>query len=108
MPTGFADILQNGISSISSIMSLSKMFIDQICSSDGPVAERAQVLAHANGSPFFRLTPNLPMEVDLDSADDQTVIELLWAARCHVEKTANHEINDLVDLLTFEAQSVEK
>ncbi|KAE9553319.1 hypothetical protein FO519_003485 [Halicephalobus sp. NKZ332] len=102
MPTGFADILQNGISSISGIMSLSKMFIDQICSSDGPIAERAQVLSYANGAPFFRFTPNLEMEVDLDSADDLTVIDLLWAARCHAEKTANHEINDLVDLLTIE------
>uniref|UniRef100_A0A7E4VFJ5 phospholipase A2 n=1 Tax=Panagrellus redivivus TaxID=6233 RepID=A0A7E4VFJ5_PANRE len=106
-PKGFTDVLQNGYSQFSSIMSLSKMFIDQICASDGPVAQRAQALAHANGAPLFRLTPPLHRDIDLDAADDTSVIELLWTARCYVESQAMNDIENIVALLIPRVKQVE-
>uniref|UniRef100_A0AC35F1Z0 PNPLA domain-containing protein n=1 Tax=Panagrolaimus sp. PS1159 TaxID=55785 RepID=A0AC35F1Z0_9BILA len=86
VPQGFGDILRNGFNQITGFMSLTKMFIDQICASDGAVVDRARAMAFTKHSPFFRLSPELPTEVELDDKDDMIILDLMFAARCYLHQ----------------------
>lgn len=60
-------------------MSLNLNF--KVACSDGQVVERAQAWAHLLNSLFFRFTPQLDVEIPLDTKDNAILINLIWKTK---------------------------
>ncbi|KAH7704266.1 Patatin/Phospholipase A2-related [Aphelenchoides avenae] len=78
---------------------LLNLLLEQVACSDGAVVRRSECWAHSLGVPFFRFTPTLDKNVELDETDDDTLIEALWTTAVHLKTVWRNDIDDLVGLL---------
>jgi len=70
----------------------------QSTQSDGQVVERAEAWCSMIEVPFFRFSPQLSEEIELDCIDDAKLINMLWETRCYIHYN-NTRIDQLCSLL---------
>ncbi|CAJ0920790.1 unnamed protein product, partial [Mesorhabditis belari] len=60
------------------------MLTEQISAANGVIVSRSAGFSLALGIPFFRFSPPLPSDIQLDARDDEILIEMLWIARNYI------------------------
>jgi hypothetical protein len=53
----------------------------QLASSDGQVVEATREMAHNRRVPYFRMTPSLEKDIQLDTIDNNMLIDMLWTTK---------------------------
>ncbi|KAH7729232.1 phospholipase A2group VI (cytosoliccalcium-independent) [Aphelenchoides avenae] len=93
MPNSFTSFVSN----LTALKGLMNVLTEQLACSDGQVVERAQAFAHAQNAPFFRFTPQLDIDVPLDTKDDDVLVRLLWLTKashyaCNADNLVNFKV----------------
>uniref|UniRef100_A0A1I8BJM6 phospholipase A2 n=1 Tax=Meloidogyne hapla TaxID=6305 RepID=A0A1I8BJM6_MELHA len=73
--------MQGLIQTMQSLANLKSILVEQISTSDGQVVEIARYMSHTRRAPYFRLTPSLNTDIQLDTIDNNLLIEMLWTTK---------------------------
>uniref|UniRef100_A0A183CDX9 phospholipase A2 n=1 Tax=Globodera pallida TaxID=36090 RepID=A0A183CDX9_GLOPA len=60
------------------------IIVNQVCASDGRIVDADRMLCHLQNAPYFRLTPQLEVDVPLDTIDNCAIVDLLFEAKMHI------------------------
>ena len=60
------------------ILSITVFF--SVLDADGPIVDRCRAWCYSSGTAYFRFSPIMATEVELDEKDDKILIELMWSA----------------------------
>ncbi|XP_074435317.1 85/88 kDa calcium-independent phospholipase A2 isoform X2 [Larus michahellis] len=63
---------------------LGKMVVDCCTDADGPAVDRARAWCEMTDVPYFRLSPQLHMEVMLDEVNDTVLVNALWDTQLYI------------------------
>ncbi|XP_056379915.1 85/88 kDa calcium-independent phospholipase A2 isoform X2 [Hyla sarda] len=77
---------------------LGKMVIDCCTESDGPAVFRAQAWCEMIDVPYFRLSPQLQMDVMLDEVSDAVLVNMLWDTQIYIYQQ-REELHRLAKIL---------
>lgn len=83
---------------------MGKMILDSVLDADGPTVDRCRAWCASSGTAFFRFSPIMSTEVELDETDDKILIELMWSAMLLVHQRRE----DVKKLKAFLVPSVDK
>ncbi|VDN01765.1 unnamed protein product [Thelazia callipaeda] len=70
-----------------------------ITASNGACVVRGRCWAHEKSIPFFRFSPNLSSNVELDETNDEIIVDLLWDTEKYLRGEGRRDIETLVDYL---------
>jgi hypothetical protein len=51
---------------------------------DGRVVDQARAWCHSLGVAFYRLSPLLSTDVELDEKDDKVLVDMMWTAMAYI------------------------
>ncbi|KAL3121721.1 hypothetical protein niasHT_003512 [Heterodera trifolii] len=89
----------NIVQSFTALNNLKSILVEQLATSDGQVVESARMLCHLQKVPYFRLTPQLRVDIALDTVDNGTLIDMLWDAKAYVREQCAEDVQALVELM---------
>ena len=55
-----------------------------VLNTDGRVVDQARAWSHSLGIPYFRLSPLLSADVELDEKDDKVLVDMMWTAMAYI------------------------
>lgn len=59
---------------------MGKMILETVLDADGPTVDRCRAWCASAATAYFRFSPIMGQEVELDEKDDKILIELMWSA----------------------------
>ena len=77
---------------------MGKLILDSVLDADGPTVDRCRAWCASAGTAFFRFSPIMANEVELDEKDDKVLIDLMWSAMTLVYNR-KEDIQRLKDLI---------
>merc|ERR1711892_933251 len=87
---------------------MGKLILESVLNADGAVVDRCRGWCAAAGTAYFRFSPLMQEEIELDEKDDKQLIELMWSAMILVH-TRRDDVRKIRDLLlpdrTFEQKA---
>lgn len=92
-------LISTATSSANALKNLKNIFVEQLAASDGVVVERARAWSHTLKIPFFRYTPTVSKEVQLNTCDNTEIIEYMWQTKIYVISRSDEELEELITLL---------
>ena len=85
--------------SMTAIYNLKSILTENMTTSDGVPVQTARVIAHSLQTPFFRLSPNLDSDIQLDTVDNQLLIEMLWTTKIYIREKCSEDLVPLLSLM---------
>lgn len=67
---------------------LFNVMVEQACSSEGRIVDRARMWCSTLNVPFFRFNPQLSQEIALDEHDDECLVRMMWETRAYMKAQA--------------------
>ncbi|XP_042879102.1 85/88 kDa calcium-independent phospholipase A2-like isoform X2 [Penaeus japonicus] len=67
---------------------LFNVMVEQACSSEGRIVDRARMWCSNLHVPFFRFNPQLSQEIALDEHDDECLVRMMWETRAYMKAQA--------------------
>ena len=55
-------------------------FLCSVLDADGPTVDRCRAWCASAGTAYFRFSPIMATEVELDEKDDKILVDLMWSA----------------------------
>uniref|UniRef100_A0A336LZK7 phospholipase A2 n=1 Tax=Culicoides sonorensis TaxID=179676 RepID=A0A336LZK7_CULSO len=81
-----------------SISAIGNLLIDQATASNGRVVDRARAWCSMIGVPFYRLNPQMSVDVVMDETNDEVLVNMLWEAKAYMY--ANRQtVMDIISIL---------
>ncbi|KAK9880834.1 hypothetical protein WA026_013160 [Henosepilachna vigintioctopunctata] len=77
---------------------LGNLLVDQATASDGRVVDRARAWCASIGVPYFRFSPQMSEEFNLDEKDDEKLCKMLWETKVYMRNNIGNII-ELVNIL---------
>lgn len=75
-----------------------KVLTEQSTQADGQVIERAQSWCSMINVPYFRLSPPISEDIQLDESDNVKLVNMLWESMAHLHRNQD-TLNNLLILL---------
>ena len=82
-------------------------FFSSVLDADGPTVDRCRGWCSATGTAFFRFSPLMGEEIELDETNDKKLVDLMWSAmvmvhtrRDDVEKLKRFVVQDRLPSLS--------
>ncbi|KAJ6216443.1 hypothetical protein RDWZM_007600 [Blomia tropicalis] len=99
-PLNFASFVSlTGITNLASnLTTLMKVLTEQSTQADGQVIERAQSWCSMINVPYFRLSPPISEDIQLDESDNVKLVNMLWESMAHLHRNQD-TLNNLLILL---------
>ncbi|XP_068205058.1 85/88 kDa calcium-independent phospholipase A2-like isoform X2 [Palaemon carinicauda] len=66
------------------LYNLFNVMVEQACSSEGRIVDRARAWCSNLNVPFFRFNPQLSQDVALDEHDDECLVRIMWETRAYM------------------------
>jgi len=79
-PTGVFDAIKN----VPRLSQLVNLLVDQATQAEGQVVERARAWCTSIGVPYFRFSPEMSADIDLDEKRDDVLVNLMWETWCYM------------------------
>ncbi|XP_066990221.1 85/88 kDa calcium-independent phospholipase A2-like isoform X3 [Macrobrachium rosenbergii] len=70
------------------LYNLFNVMVEQACSSEGRIVDRARAWCSNLNVPFFRFNPQLSQDVALDEHDDECLVRIMWETRAYMRSQA--------------------
>ncbi|XP_065334315.1 85/88 kDa calcium-independent phospholipase A2 isoform X2 [Cloeon dipterum] len=70
------------------LSTLGTLLVDQATLATGRVIDRTRSWCTSLGVPFFRFSPQMSEEIEMDERDDAKLVNMLWEARAFMHKQA--------------------
>ncbi|CAL4058570.1 unnamed protein product, partial [Meganyctiphanes norvegica] len=80
---------------------LVQLLIEQACMSDNRTVDRARSVCSMSDIPYFRLSPQLSRDVELDEKGEEKLVQMMWETMVYINEK-KEAINKLASLLTHE------
>ncbi|XP_034245059.1 85/88 kDa calcium-independent phospholipase A2-like [Thrips palmi] len=90
--------LWNATKLVSGVSNLITLIIDQATQSSGRVVDRARSWCSSLGVPFYRFTPQLSEDINMDERSDEKLVNMAWECQAymHSQRTV---VNELAEIL---------
>lgn len=98
-PIAQTSCVQGIIQTMTALNNLKSILVEQLATSDGEVVEVARQMAHSRQAPYFRFTPTLHDDIQLDTTNDNALIEMLWNTKVYIREKCADEVLQFVELL---------
>lgn len=79
-PTGVFDAIKN----VPRLKQLVNLLVDQATQAEGQVVERSRAWCTSIGVPFFRFSPEMGEDIELDEKRDDVLVNLMWETWCYM------------------------
>lgn len=73
---------------LQAMYNLFNVLVEQACSSEGRVTDRARAWCSSLHVPFFRFNPQLSQDIALDEHDDECLMRMMWETRAYMKSQA--------------------
>lgn len=73
---------------LQAMYNLFNVLVEQACSSEGRVTDRARAWCSNIHVPFFRFNPQLSQDIALDEHDDECLMRMMWETRAYMKSQA--------------------
>lgn len=73
---------------LQAMYNLFNVLVEQACSSEGRVTDRARAWCSNIHVPFFRFNPQLSQDIALDEHDDECLMRMMWETRAYMKAQA--------------------
>lgn len=73
---------------LQAMYNLFNVLVEQACSSEGRVTDRARSWCSNIHVPFFRFNPQLSQDIALDEHDDECLMRMMWETRAYMKAQA--------------------
>lgn len=73
---------------LQAMYNLFNVLVEQACSSEGRVTDRARAWCSTLHVPFFRFNPQLSQDIALDEHDDECLMKMMWETRAYMKSQA--------------------
>ncbi|XP_045114942.1 85/88 kDa calcium-independent phospholipase A2-like isoform X2 [Portunus trituberculatus] len=73
---------------LQAMYNLFNVLVEQACSSEGRVTDRARAWCSTLHVPFFRFNPQLSQDIALDEHDDECLMRMMWETRAYMKSQA--------------------
>ncbi|KAK8393768.1 hypothetical protein O3P69_006823 [Scylla paramamosain] len=73
---------------LQAMYNLFNVLVEQACSSEGRVTDRARSWCSTLHVPFFRFNPQLSQDIALDEHDDECLMRMMWETRAYMKSQA--------------------
>ena len=60
------------------------MFLFSIVDADNRTVDRGRAWCSMAGIPYYRFSPHMAVEIELDETDDKILIDLMWNAMSYI------------------------
>ncbi|KAK7065856.1 85/88 kDa calcium-independent phospholipase A2, partial [Halocaridina rubra] len=70
------------------LYNLFNVMVEQACSSEGRIVDRARAWCSNLHVPFFRFNPQLSQDIALDEHDDECLVRMMWETRAYMKAQA--------------------
>lgn len=74
----------DAIRSVPRLTQLINVLVDQATQAEGQVVERARAWCTSIGVPYFRFSPEMSDDIDLDEKQDDVLVNLMWETWCYM------------------------
>lgn len=91
-PSGVFDAIRN----VPKLKDMVNLLVDQATQAEGQVVERSRAWCTSIGTPFFRFSPPMGENIELDEKNDEILINVMWETWCYMvgNRSAIREIFD--------------
>ncbi|XP_071526358.1 85/88 kDa calcium-independent phospholipase A2-like isoform X2 [Panulirus ornatus] len=73
---------------LQAMYNLFNVLVEQACSSEGRVVDRARAWCSTLHVPFFRFNPQLSEDTALDEHEDESLVRMMWETRAYMKSQA--------------------
>ncbi|XP_045595679.2 85/88 kDa calcium-independent phospholipase A2 isoform X1 [Procambarus clarkii] len=73
---------------LQAMYNLFNVLVEQACSSEGRIIDRARTWCSTLHVPFFRFNPQLSQDIALDEHDDERLVRMMWETRAYMKSQA--------------------
>ena len=73
---------------LQAMYNLFNVLVEQACSSEGRVTDRARAWCSSLHVPLFRFNPQLSQDIALDEHDDECLMRMMWETRAYMKSQA--------------------
>ncbi|XP_069951966.1 85/88 kDa calcium-independent phospholipase A2 isoform X3 [Cherax quadricarinatus] len=73
---------------LQAMYNLFNVLVEQACSSEGRIVDRARTWCSTLHVPFFRFNPQLSQDIALDEHDDERLVRMMWETRAYMKSQA--------------------
>lgn len=80
---------------------MGKLMLDSVLDTDGRTVDRCRAWCASSGIAYYRFSPLLITDVELDEKDDKILVDLMWNAMALVH-TKRDDVMNLKELLCYE------
>ncbi|KAF7636741.1 hypothetical protein Mgra_00003923 [Meloidogyne graminicola] len=87
--------VQGLIQTMTALANLKSILVEQLSTSDGQVVELARYMSHTRRAPYFRFTPELNNDVQLDTVDNNLLVEMLWTTKEYIREKCSIDVVSL-------------
>jgi calcium-independent phospholipase A2 len=63
---------------------MGKLMLESIVDADNRVIDRCRGWCAMAGIPFYRFSPHMATDIELDETDDKTLVDLMWSAMVYI------------------------
>uniref|UniRef100_A0A1I7YNR5 phospholipase A2 n=1 Tax=Steinernema glaseri TaxID=37863 RepID=A0A1I7YNR5_9BILA len=85
IPNGFLDGIASLYKNVQAVNNLKNILVEQVSAADGQCVKRARAMAHTLRAPFFRFSPRLASDIELDETDDVVIVNMLWSTEMYMK-----------------------
>jgi len=65
---------------------MGKLMLDSLVDADNRVVDRCRAWCKSLGSAFFRFSPHMATDVELDEKDDKVLVDLMWTTMAYIHQ----------------------
>ena len=76
---------------------MGNLMLDSLVDSDNRIVDRCRAWCGSLGVAYYRFSPHMAVDVELDEKDDKVLVDLMWNAMVYV----NDRIDDVMSLKTI-------
>jgi len=77
---------------------MGKLMLDSLVDADNRVVDRCRAWCRSMGSAYFRFSPHMAVDVELDEKDDKILVDLMWSTMAYVHQRRD-DVNILKEIL---------
>ena len=59
---------------------MGKLILESVLDADGPIVDRCRAWCASTNTAYFRFSPLMADEIELDEKDDKILVDLMWSA----------------------------
>jgi len=65
---------------------MGKLMLDSLVDADNRIVDRSRAWCGSMGVAYFRFSPHMAVDVELDEKDDKVLVDLMWTTMAYIHQ----------------------